>query len=184
MSQTNNSNKKPVQAKKAQMISVIISVLAIVIVGVVIANKDKILNQGSKENSTKTEAQVVQNENGDLVIPVNDVTETANFYKVNVEGTDMEVLAIKASDGTVRTAFNTCQVCYDSGRGYYEQSGDNLVCQNCGNTFTADDVEVARGGCNPVPISAEYKQIDSDNITISADFLKEAKVIFENWKTN
>jgi uncharacterized membrane protein len=45
-----------------------------------------------------------------------------------------------------------------------------------------DDVEVVKGGCNPVPITAENKTIDSENITVSKDFLKEATVIFKNWK--
>ena len=45
----------------------------------------------------------------------------------------MEIVAVKALDGSIRTAFNTCQVCYNSGRGYYQQEGNELVCQNCGN---------------------------------------------------
>jgi len=40
----------------------------------------------------------------------------------------MEVLALKAKDRTIRTALNTCQVCYASGKGYYVQEGDVLVC--------------------------------------------------------
>jgi uncharacterized membrane protein len=72
----------------------------------------------------------------------------------------MEVLAVKAPDGTIRTAFNTCQVCFGSGRGYYKQEGKTLVCQNCGNRFSLDDVEKVRGGCNPVPILENEKQED------------------------
>jgi len=37
----------------------------------------------------------------------------------------MEVLAVKAPDGTIRTAMNTCKICYDSGAGYYVQEGMN-----------------------------------------------------------
>lgn len=184
MSKQTSPSKKPVPSKNSQKISIIISAIAIVIVAVLFMNKDAILKQGSQGKASKTEALVSQNENGDLLIPVKDVSKTATFYKVKVEDTDMEVFAIKASDGSIRTAFNTCQVCYDSGRGYYEQSGDALVCQNCGNQFSANDVELVRGGCNPVPITEDYKQVDSDNITISAEFLKEASVIFDNWKTN
>jgi uncharacterized membrane protein len=92
-------------------------------------------------------------------------------------------LAVKASDGSIRTAFNTCRVCYDSGRGYYEQEGNALVCQNCGNRFSPDQVEVAANGCNPVPIFPENKTVDDTSITISGEFLNEAKVIFANWKT-
>jgi uncharacterized membrane protein len=82
----------------------------------------------------------------DLVIPISEVTETAKYYPYSVDGTDMEIIALKASDGTVRTALNTCQVCYDSGRGYYVQEEDVLVCQNCGNRFSADQVEIVKGG--------------------------------------
>lgn len=119
----------------------------------------------------------------DLVIPVSGISATAIFYPVDVEGTKMEVLAVKAPDGSIRTAFNTCQVCYDSGRGYYKQEGDVLVCQNCGNRFKMDQVEVVTGGCNPVPILSQDKTVTNDSITISYSFLSKAKGIFANWKT-
>jgi uncharacterized membrane protein len=119
----------------------------------------------------------------DLVIPMNDVSDEAAFYPVEIDGTAFEVIAVKAPDGTIRTAFNTCQVCYDSGRGYYKQDGDQLVCQNCGNRFSMDAVEKQQNGCNPIAITAEYKSVDDENITISKDFLTDAKVIFTNWKS-
>ncbi|MDR0839231.1 MAG: DUF2318 domain-containing protein [Oscillospiraceae bacterium] len=124
---------------------------------------------------------VTRDEN--LVIPLSDVSEKASFYPVEIGGTKLEVIAIKAADGTVRTAFNTCQVCYGSGRGYYKQEGDMLVCQNCGNRFKADHVEVQSGGCNPWPIFPEYKTVEDDSITVPYEYLKEATVIFGNWKT-
>ena len=119
----------------------------------------------------------------DVVIQIDEITPAAKFYPVDVEGTRMEVIAVKASDGSVRTAFNTCQVCYDSGRGYYVQEGSALVYQNCGNRFRMDQVEVASGGCNPVPIFPDYKTVTGGTITIPYAFLKEAKIIFSNWKT-
>jgi uncharacterized membrane protein len=94
----------------------------------------------------------------------------------------MEALAVKAPDGTIRTAMNTCQVCYDSGRGYYKQEGNVLVCQNCGNRFRTSDVEKVKGGCNPVPVLEEDKTVTNDTITIPAAFLQKAKVLFSNWK--
>jgi uncharacterized membrane protein len=113
----------------------------------------------------------------DLVIPIREISPAAKFYPVEVEGTRMEIIAVKAPDGTNRTAFNTCQVCFDSGRGYYVQEGNVLVCQNCGNRFRMQQVEVASGGCNPVPIFSKYKVVTDETITIPYDFLKEAKVI-------
>jgi uncharacterized membrane protein len=118
----------------------------------------------------------------DLVIPLADVTENAVFYPVDIEGTRLEVLAVKAPDGTIRTAFNTCQVCYGSGRGFYKQQGTLLVCQNCGNRFRMSQVERRSGGCNPVPIFPANKTVTESAIVISKDFLIEAKAIFARWK--
>ncbi|MDR2156206.1 MAG: DUF2318 domain-containing protein [Clostridiales Family XIII bacterium] len=143
-------------------------------------NSDARQQVGQQETSATPEGIVSEGEA--LVIPVSDITDTASFYTVEVEGTQMEVIAVKAPDGAVRTAFNTCHVCYDSGRGYYEQSGDKLVCRNCGNRFAMDRVETEAGGCNPWPIFAEDKTVTDESITISYDFLKESKEIFANWK--
>jgi uncharacterized membrane protein len=118
----------------------------------------------------------------DLVIQTVEITENAIFYPVDIEGTRLEVLAVKAPDGTIRTAFNTCQVCYASGRGFYKQQGTVLVCQNCGNRFRMSQVGIRSGGCNPVPIFPANKVVTDTNITISKNFLKEAKVIFTRWR--
>ncbi|MDR1495997.1 MAG: DUF2318 domain-containing protein [Clostridiales Family XIII bacterium] len=120
---------------------------------------------------------------GALNIDTSAVTEQATFYSLTVDDTYMEVFAVRAPDGTVRTAFNTCQVCWDSGRGYYLQEADELVCQNCGNRFKTGDVEILRGGCNPVPITEEYKKIDGDSLSIGYDLLKEAVPLFKEWKS-
>jgi hypothetical protein len=119
----------------------------------------------------------------DIVIKVSEITDQARFFPTETaDGTAVEVLALAAPDGTIRTAFNTCQVCYGSGRGYYVQDGDVLVCQNCGNRFEASKVEIESGGCNPVPIFDDNKTVTDDTITIPADYIALAKDIFSNWK--
>lgn len=118
-----------------------------------------------------------------IVIPKSEITEIAKFYPAVVDGTKMEILAVKAPDGTIRTAMNTCQVCYDSGRGYYKQEGNELVCQNCRNRFKISQVEKIKGGCNPVPILEENKTDDGTNITISGNYLEQNKDLFSKWKT-
>lgn len=140
-------------------------------------------NIENKGPSSETGTSFEKTAASDLVIPIVDITETAVFYPVVIDGVKLEVLAVKAPDGSIRTAFNTCQVCYDSGKGYYKQDGNKLVCQNCGNRFTMDKVEVQSGGCNPVPIFANNKTVDDENIIISGDFLTQARGIFANWKT-
>jgi uncharacterized membrane protein len=74
-------------------------------------------------------------------------------------------------------------VCYSSGRGYYVQKGDVLVCQNCGNRFKASQVEIIKGGCNPIPITSDLKTEDANTITISKSIMEQAKPLFLRWKT-
>ncbi|MFT9493977.1 Fe-S-containing protein [Anaerosolibacter sp.] len=118
---------------------------------------------------------------GDLVINKSEVSDKVSFYGYKDGDTYMEVLAVKATDGTVRTALNTCQVCFDSGRGYYVQQGDTVVCQNCGNVFKIDDIQKIKGGCNPVPIMEDEKTEDAESITIAQSYLSENKIFFSNW---
>jgi hypothetical protein len=118
----------------------------------------------------------------DVVIEKSFFTEKAQFIPVKVGDTKMEIIAVKAPDGTLRTALNTCQVCYDSGRGYYEQDGDELVCQNCGNRFGMSQVAVVKGGCNPVGITEDLRSETDEAITIPLDLLKQAVPLFSNWK--
>jgi hypothetical protein len=113
-----------------------------------------------------------------LVINKKDITSTAAFIPYKAKGLAMEIIAVKASDGTIRTALNTCQVCYRSGRGYYKQVGDVLVCQNCGNRFKIDQVEKVKGGCNPVPILEGDKKDSGDTIGISRKYLESAAPYF------
>ncbi|WP_024834348.1 DUF2318 domain-containing protein [Ruminiclostridium josui] len=120
----------------------------------------------------------------DIVISKSQITDKVTFYPVKVGKTNMEVLAVKASDGTIRTAFNTCQVCNGSPRAYYKQEGDTIVCQNCGNRFSLDMIEQQRGGCNPIPIYRENRNEDAENIIISKELIENNKGLFTaNWKT-
>ena len=149
-----------------------------------IENKDdKKETKATDDKEDKKETTKI--EKGDsLTIKTDDLSEDAAFYPIEVDGTEMEVIAVKDEDGNIRAAFNTCQICYDSGNGYYKQEGDKLVCQNCGNSFTMDQVGETAGGCNPYPILDDDKTVTEDEIEISYDFLKESSDIFANWKRN
>lgn len=173
-----NKNKSS-QNHKAVITVLITAVLVITVVTAAVLFKQPDV----KKTTPITTSDTTLNATGDLIIPVSSISETAAFYPITVDGTKLEVIAVKAPDGSIRTAFNTCQVCYSSGRGYYKQDGDVLVCQNCGNRFAMSDVEISKGGCNPVPIFDENKSVDDANITISGDYLREATQIFQNWKS-
>lgn len=117
-----------------------------------------------------------------LMIPIAELDENAHFYPLDMDGVKVEVIALKLADGSIRAAFNACQVCFDSGMGYYVQEGRELVCQNCGNRFTMDQVGLSGGGCNPVPIGEADRASDGTTITISRDELKKGEVLFQNRK--
>lgn len=176
----NQKNKGKSTKKNPNLILGVVAVIVISIAAFTFFNSKN--NEESLAKQTKPTAISATNENGELVINKADITETASFYAYDKLDTYMEVLAVKASDGTIRTAFNTCQVCYASGRGYYVQEGNVLICQNCGNRFKMDEVEVARGGCNPVPIFKDWKTENDSTITITKDIFVEAEGIFANWK--
>lgn len=171
MSISNLANKKVQAAQKTKKKTfALVGVIAVLIIGFIIIK----LSTGGADTTGAV--------SGDVKILKSEVSETAKFYPYKAGKTNMEVLAVKASDGTIRTAFNTCQVCYDSGRGYYKQQGDEFVCQNCGNRFQLDQVEKIKGGCNPVPIMEENKTDDGTNIVISQAFMEENKGLFGNWR--
>lgn len=124
------------------------------------------------------------NASGDqgIIIRKKDISGKATFFPYVVNGKNMEIFAVRASDGTIRTALNTCQVCYTSGRGYYVQEGAVFVCQNCGNRFRLDQIEKVKGGCNPIPITSKDKTDLGDSIGISKQYLASVAPYFVRWK--
>lgn len=141
-------------------------------------SKDYSISQ-SKENESN---EVVFNKEGSFIISVDEITEIASFYEYEVEGTTVSFFAVKANDGTVRTAFNTCQICNGSPYAYFTQEGDVFTCNNCGNRYSLDMIEQERGGCNPIPISSSEKSVTENEILIKEELLEENVDLFKNWK--
>ncbi len=82
---------------------------------------------------------------------------------------------LKSSDGVIRAAFNACDVCWRAGKGYY-QSGDVMVCRNCGRTFASVLVNEVKGGCNPTPLN---RSVVDGKIIIEAEDILEGKQYFD-----
>ncbi len=143
-------------------------------------------NDGTGGDNVDATGSSVPEGGEDLIIQVGGVSETVTFYPLTVEGTDMEVLAVRASDGTIRTAFNTCKVCHGSPKAYFVQGGDMLQCQKCGKTFPIDSVSMEvdeTDNCNPIPILDGDKTVTDETITISYEVLKNNIHLFPaNWK--
>ena len=82
---------------------------------------------------------------------------------------------IKSSDGVIRAAFDACDVCWPSGKGYY-QEGDKMVCRNCGRKFASVLVNEVKGGCNPAPLNRE---VQGDKLVIKIEDIAKGKQYFD-----
>jgi len=69
----------------------------------------------------------------------------------------IQYFILKSSDGVIRAAFDACDVCWPAGKGY-QQSGDVMVCRNCGREFASVKVNEVKGGCNPAPLTRKIEE--------------------------
>jgi uncharacterized membrane protein len=104
-------------------------------------------------------------EKGVLSIPIKDINDgEAHHFKVKADdGTMVTFFTLKSRDGIIRAAIDSCDVCYKSGKGYF-QRGDFMVCENCGQRFASNKINVLRGGCNPAPLR---RRVVSDKLVIN-----------------
>lgn len=98
-------------------------------------------------------AKVVTPHKGDIRIPVGDVSDgKTHYFQVKADdGTLVIFFVLKSRDGVIRAAINACDQCYKAGKGY-KQDGHFMVCNNCGQRFASDRINVIEGGCNPVGV--------------------------------
>ena len=92
----------------------------------------------------------VQANNGVVTISAAKLADgKARFYKLADGGKEIAFFAVKAADGSYKIAFDACDACYKSKKGY-EQQGDKMNCKNCNQKFAVDRLGPnATGGCNP-----------------------------------
>lgn len=163
---------------KGRLIPVCAAVAVILALAAVLLPR---LRAGDSGDGSAAQAELLAS-GQDVVIQTGELSETASFFDYDAGGTTVELFAVVASDGTVRLALNTCQVCNGSPYAYFVQEGDDFICQNCGNRFSSTQVGVASGGCNPVPVTAEDYTLQGDSIIVPADLLENNAARFANWK--
>lgn len=172
--------KQAAELKKKKTV-ITISVVAVLVITAVISVAAVTSKDNAKSAKAGATAQITEGQG--ITIQKKNVTSKAQFLAYTSGGIKMEVVAVRAPDGTIRTAFNTCQVCFSSGRGYYIQVNDELVCQNCGNRFKISRVELEKNGCNPVPILKGEKEDTADTVFIPDSVMSSNSNLFANWKT-
>ena len=93
----------------------------------------------------------------------------AHFFKFEDSGKEITFFVAKATDGSFKAAFDACDSCYKSKKGY-EQQGDKMNCKNCNQKFAIAKLGPnATGGCNPGYLPS---QVSGGTITIKVSDLK------------
>lgn len=99
----------------------------------------------------------VQAEGGHVRIPVSAVSDGhAHFYAY--EGSrSLRFFVLRGSDGVLRTAFNTCDVCFRSRNGF-RHVGDTMVCDKTDQRLPSRLLDQPQEGCNPVPLESAVEE--------------------------
>ena len=133
-------------------------------------------SDAEKEKTAVYETPAVGN--GEISIDADTLTSNPIYINYDSNGTNIQLITVKGSDGTPRLSLNTCQVCNPSPRAYFKEQNGRLVCQNCGNVFTVDSVGETTGGCNPMYI--DYKNTDG-KLTVTVADLDTYTDQFASW---
>ena len=91
------------------------------------------------------------------------------------DGITIKYFVLKSSDGVIRAAFDACDVCWPSGKGYYQEQ-DKMVCRNCGKRFASVKINEVKGGCNPAPLN---RKIDGENLVIKVKDILDGRRYFD-----
>jgi hypothetical protein len=114
-------------------------------------------------------------EDGAVRLPLSSFDDMkAHHFTYMHEGQPIEFFVLKSNDGVVRAAFNACDVCFGSKKGY-TQDGDHMICNNCGRRFPADQINVVHGGCNPSPLG---RIVEGDTLVIEVKDILAGKGYF------
>lgn len=98
-----------------------------------------------------------------------------HYQYVEGNGIAVKYFILKSSDGIVRAAFDACDVCWPSGKGYY-QKVDVMVCRNCGRQFASVKINELKGGCNPAPL---LRKVVGGNLVIQVKNILEGAQYFD-----
>jgi len=117
----------------------------------------------------QAQLEIVESE-GYLGVSENHITDIVKLISLTVDEVTMEIMFVRATNGDVRVALNTCEICYASGKGYFVQDASAVICQNCDMSFDIDYIGLSHGGCQPIPI--EYF-LEEDYVIITYGSLLE-----------
>ena len=116
----------------------------------------------NKVSVAATPAAAVQGDSVSYAVADFDDGTARHYSFAAPNGIEVRYFIIKSSDGVIRAAFDACDVCWRSNKGY-TQDGDYMVCNNCGRRFASVKVNEVQGGCNPAPLE---RSIENGRVVI------------------
>ncbi len=137
----------------------------ILITAIIFTNVSNLFNSNALDYDS--EAEVIK-------IPLSEISENAKWYEYDSNGVNVRFFAVKANDGSIKTAFDACDVCYKFKKGY-RQEGSYMVCNNCGNKYPISSLgseNIRGGGCWPGYLP---NSIESDNLIIKKSDLENGR---------
>ncbi len=145
-----------------KIIPVAIAIVGIIVIGFLIfGGKGDITGNTVEENNVNV-----------VKIPLSEISDQATWY----EQGNIKYFVVKASDGSIKTAFDACDVC--GGSKGYRQQGTDMICNNCGRFFAIDGLGATNlngGGCWPGHLPTT---IEGDNLIIKTSDLEKGKKFF------
>jgi uncharacterized membrane protein len=153
-----------------------IAIMVIIIMAVVIVAGYFLISMPGPEPEEQEFKEIKPTGKNQVSIPISEVDDgQAHFYKYDSNGVKIKYFVLKSSDGVIRAAFDTCDVCYDAKLGY-RQEGDRMVCNNCEQEFASVRINEEKGGCNPAPLD---RTVNGDNLIIKINDLEKGRWYFE-----
>jgi uncharacterized membrane protein len=151
------------------------------------SNEAKNISSNLQNATPIAEAREFRGEEGDSIELIeNQITLSADavddgkahFYNTTLpDGDSVYFFVVKSSDGKLRAAANGCQVCGKALQGFHQED-DFMVCNTCGNKYPLNKISTEKGGCNPVPISADL-EIKNGKVSIALENLEAVRSFFK-----
>ena len=130
-------------------------------------------------NKTTNDLSTKSNENLNTAefvkIPKSEISKEMKVYEYDTFGAKVRYFAVIGTDGEIHVAFDACDVC--GGTKGYRQTGEDVVCNQCGRAFKIIELGTKNkgGGCWPSHLNFNE---DEENIYISQHDLSKASSVF------
>ncbi len=148
--------------KQASLRKIMIGMFVIIVASVIVVAGILPQMNGSENATSNSKFETPIQSNDFILIPLAELSETAEFYSYNSDGVEINYFAVMGNDDQVHVALDSCDLCYSAKKGY-EQIDDVMRCNNCGRQFpiTSIGTENTAGGCWPsyIPINVDDEQV-------------------------